>query len=380
MTRRWPLHPHPGQGEALSSWLTRVALAYGMDVRDLLGYNLGPTSVDLVGYDDAGGIDLDPPASLLAALSERTGVADGQLRQMTVAGWVPWLLDTLEYSDDSAAFTTYVRQGSVLLAPGEAVEREVVGWRPWLLTKPMHRACPVCMSGPDKSFTLMSQIPLMLSCPHHGCRLEPTFGALGSFYGWATEAWGKEATQPSEANEQIVSMDRRTHESLTTGRVRLPRRSVHVGVWLRLLRTLLDEVSTPASHLRPSTRRMLKDIWRITGQPCRGGQTRWRPYEEMVWSQQQAMLEAAATALGLTRLATSPPGARSVPCYSSSRISHSSPTHQTQNRLTVGERHWPSLAWRSRRPSVIGRPRVGSSTSSLFPTRRGDHVWTVPAD
>lgn len=45
-------------------------------------------------------------------------------------------------------------------------------------------------------------------------------------------------------------MDRRTHEGITTGTVTLPRRPVHVGVWFRLLRTLLDEVNTPTSQLR----------------------------------------------------------------------------------------------------------------------------------
>jgi hypothetical protein len=35
-------------------------------------------------------------------------------------------------------------------------------------------------------------------------------------------------------------MDRLTDEGLRTGTVHLPRRPVQVGVWLRLLRTLLD--------------------------------------------------------------------------------------------------------------------------------------------
>ena len=47
-------------------------------------------------------------------------------------------------------------------------------------------------------------------------------------------------------------MDRLTFEGLTTGIVTLPGRLVHVGLWLRVLRTLLDEVSMAAS--RVSTR------------------------------------------------------------------------------------------------------------------------------
>ena len=41
-------------------------------------------------------LDWDPPADVLAALGERTGAGLGELRRMTIAGWVPWLLDTLD--------------------------------------------------------------------------------------------------------------------------------------------------------------------------------------------------------------------------------------------------------------------------------------------
>jgi hypothetical protein len=45
-----------------------------------------------------------------------------RLRAMTLAGWKPWLFDTLSMgrSDEQAVFDTYVRANSVLPAPGEA--------------------------------------------------------------------------------------------------------------------------------------------------------------------------------------------------------------------------------------------------------------------
>lgn len=94
--------------------------------------------------------------------------------------------------------------------------------------------------------------------------------------------------------------DARTHQALRTGAVPLPRRSVHAGVWLRLLRTLLDELSTPLSALRIGSQRTMKRIWEMTGQPPRAGITGpWRPYEGLLLPQQQMFLEAAATALHL---------------------------------------------------------------------------------
>lgn len=71
---------------------------------------------------------------------------------------------------------------------------------------------------------------------------------------------------------------------------------VHVGVWLRLLRTLLDEVSMAASRVSDRSAATLARVWEATGRPARGGLTVWRPYERLDSAHQQAMLEAAATA------------------------------------------------------------------------------------
>lgn len=222
---------------------------------------------------------------------------------MTIAGWVPWLVDTLAPEQVlGAAFDTYVRQGSVLLTAKERPGRQVPGWRAWLPTDPqrgpLRRACPTCQStaadGPF-GFTLMSQLPLTLSCPQHSCRLEAAFGGLGAFV-----AWEKPDTRAHPAPAPVIAMDARTHEGLRTGAVLLPHRAVHVGVWLRLLRTLIDEVSTPFSVLRTGSRRTMGRVWEMTGQPPRGGMVGpWRPYEALPWPQQQMFLEAAATALHL---------------------------------------------------------------------------------
>jgi len=151
------------------------------------------------------------------------------------------------------------------------------------------------MSGPTPAFSLVSQMPLTLSCPEHGSRLQATYGVPGRFLGWA-ETPG----DPVAASAAVQAMDRLTHEGMATGMVTLPRRSVHLGVWLRLLRGLLDEVNTPLSQVRPVSARTIRQIWAAAGQRIRAGQIVWRPYESLDWSVQQAMLEAAAAALQLT--------------------------------------------------------------------------------
>ncbi|MFV4912459.1 TniQ family protein [Microbacterium lacticum] len=71
MTRRWPLHPTPGHGEALTSWLHRLATRYGMDLDQLVRHDLTPPGAPAPG--STGSLDLDAPSELITILAARTG-------------------------------------------------------------------------------------------------------------------------------------------------------------------------------------------------------------------------------------------------------------------------------------------------------------------
>jgi hypothetical protein len=283
--QRWPLHPAPREGEALSSWLHRVAACYQMDARDLLEHDLGHGQVD--------DLDTAPPMSLLMALSQRSGIELDRLRCMSFAGWVPWLLDSL---DDRipAALETYAFQLSVLLPRRNRETRSITSWRAWLPSQPIRRACPLCLNDPAGQAVLLAwKLPLMLSCPVHGGWLESYWGIPGKFLGWEnTDA------SPRTANKAIAAMDRRTWQALTTGYVELPRRRIHAGLWFRLLRTLLDELNTPLSQCGACAG-SIRYVWERCGHPLRAGQSLWRPYEILDPAVQLQMLEAAATAIDL---------------------------------------------------------------------------------
>jgi hypothetical protein len=295
VTQRWPVHPRPWPGEALASWLDRIAEIYGMSLDTLVRHNLGPAG--FTDQLDRDWLDLDPPEQLLVAVHERSGVPLAELRSMTLAGWVPWLADALD-PDVPDAFTTFIRHDSVLFASRAVPAPALPRWRAWLPVDPSprsRRGCPRCAALPGRGLPLMAQIPVMLSCVEHACALVPTnrlrlLAALG------------QDDEPAMVSDAVVAMDRRTHEAVTSGAVQLPGRSVHVGVWFRLLRTLLDEVNTPVSYLRQADKRALWQIWQHTGQPARAGQVRWVPYENLDWARQQAMLEAAATAMYLIEI------------------------------------------------------------------------------
>jgi hypothetical protein len=65
------------------------------------------------------------------------------------------------------------------------------------------------------------------------------------------------------------------------------------------LRSLLDEVSLALTTRSAHARTTLERIWQATGRPERAGLNSWRPYEQLDWDTQEAMLHAAATALHL---------------------------------------------------------------------------------
>lgn len=133
----------------------------------------------------------------------------------------------------------------------------------------------------------------MIGCVEHGCHLEVTPDVA------LAVALGLEGRAPTPVDEPLATLDRYTHDALTTGRVNLPSRSVHAGMWFRLLRSLLDEVSLALSTRSTHGKTTLELIWQATGRPERGGLNVWQPYEHLDWDTQEAMLHAAATALVL---------------------------------------------------------------------------------
>ena len=287
--RLWPLHPAPIDGEALSSWLHRIASCYNTDVEHLcddIGYPLRTGRAD--------DIDVVPPPGMIDVLAERAGVTAARVREMSVAGWVPWLLDDMEPLPDG--FATYVRQISVLRPVEKQKTRLVPPWRPWLSDHLRPRACPECVaaSPPPQPYQLLWTIPIISSCPTHGCWLEATFATRG-FFG----TWDFDRPAPRPAPEHILTMDQRTLDAFTLGHVDLPRRRVHAGIWFRLVRTIIDELSCPLSENRPSGADTIRQIWESAGYPVRDGQALWRPYELQYETVQAHTMEAAATAITL---------------------------------------------------------------------------------
>ncbi|MCW2133461.1 TniQ protein [Arthrobacter sp. VKM Ac-2550] len=270
--------------ESLSSWLRRIAASYGMYSDALLEYGLGQRELS----DPE--LDLNPPTDLLEELAKRTGLDQHRVNAMTMAGWVPWLFDSLIPAP--GAYETYVHQLSVLLPPKRRNIYAPRKWRPWLPETGARRGCPDCLES-SPALLLFRQLPLMASCLVHGRRLETYEGHPPDYILWATPAHDQRPLP-----ESLSLMDRRTWQAITTGSVDLPRYPVHAGIWFRLLRTLLDELTTAQGRYG----RQLEDVrrvWEHCGHPFRAGLYSWQPFETLHWAVQQQLLEAAAAAMEL---------------------------------------------------------------------------------
>lgn len=305
-SRRWPLHPAPVDGETLSSWLSRVAACYDTNLEGL-GDDIG-LRVDKNSRDD---IDCEPPPGMIEILAERSGLTLDRLRQMSVAGQVPGLLDDMHPHPDG--FNTYVRRFSVLQSADRFKPRQVSSWRPWLPPRLRARACPGCVansSSPAPQLLLWA-IPIVFSCSVHGCWLEEMITARGY-----VNLSAPHLPELRSAPEHVLALDRRTHDAFMTGQVELPGRVVHAGMWFRLLRTLIDELSCPLSESCPSTARTIKIIWAEAGHPTRDGQSTWHSYERQNETVQQHTMEAAAIAVTLLESGAIHGGGRQAALFS----------------------------------------------------------------
>lgn len=125
MKGRWPVHPKPLPGEALSSWVARLGKLYDCNSSTLFREGLGMEPVrDIV-------LDSDPPNVVVQALSERTGFTARAIRGMTLKSWTPSLVDRLTADFEGAAFNDYVHLYSVLLPPARSTGNRIIDWTAW---------------------------------------------------------------------------------------------------------------------------------------------------------------------------------------------------------------------------------------------------------
>jgi hypothetical protein len=132
------------------------------------------------------------------------------------------------------------------------------------------RACTVCVSDTDRGDALIWQLPLMVGCGEHGCRLEERIEIERA-------RLDKQPLPFTTVAEPVATLDRYTHQALMTGLVDLPGRTVHAGVWFRLLRSLLNELTLSSSMLNRHDKATVEQVWQTAGLRERAGLAVWTP-------------------------------------------------------------------------------------------------------
>ena len=298
MTRRLPLHPQPLPDEALSSWVRRLGAAYGLEPHCFIEAALGlPSPADHLGV-----LDDQPPEDFLGILSERTGVPRERVRAMTLAGYGALLMGveaTARDHNGAALFTDYVCQFGSLAPTAPRRTTPITGlganWRPWICADLLNdhpRSCRRCLASDRVPYTRIHwRAAWMASCPVHGEMLEPFYQGAGDpagSYRWA-------AARP--ASPEIVTLDRLTLAAVTTGTVTLPSDDrVHAGVWLRGLRTLVDEMTRPSGMLRRGAYASVARIWRDCELAFHRSLGRLTPFEAMSPNRRELVLMVTSRA------------------------------------------------------------------------------------
>lgn len=291
---RLPLHPRPLPHEALSSWLDRLAAAYGLKrdrfIRSALGADPAPCVAEL----DAGG----SLPSLSAALAERTGVPPGRIRVMTFAGYVPELIAQAQLG--SGMFGAYIGPFRWFVAQGRTngPYPEPAGpWTPWRaddLLSDMPRCCPRCLVADAIPYVRLHwRLAWMASCPLHGETLVP----LPSPF-WMVQCMRERS--PDRAAPDLLALDRITLGAATTGTAILPRGGSQVpgGAWLRALRALRDELAQPFVWPAHPWRDELTRAWLRTGRmPVMRHCGREATFERLPPERRSALLQVAGAAV-----------------------------------------------------------------------------------
>lgn len=279
---KWPAHPVPQAFESLSSYLRRTANIYHLTPQALQQFGLQISPLHLQQ------LDWNPPNYLLQMIAEKTNLSFTTIRNMACKGYAPLLIDSLLPKQN--LLQQYTCQFSTICLPGKRMHRlEGKNTVPWLPKKGLitYRCCVKCLAQDQIPYLrLYWQLPWMISCYLHQKYLQIAFPKRDTYITLAT-------MQPSVPPEEVCFLDELTYQGLTTGIINLPNgEKTTISVWLRKLRSLLDELMCSSAALGSSyeiigylQRRMGKTFTKLRSQK--------RLFEELSEQEQCVALHAA---------------------------------------------------------------------------------------
>jgi hypothetical protein len=293
MNKRWPIHPPPHLNESLLSWIMRIASLYVMQPEEFLLHEFG---INLE-WHDLYSIDLNPSPHLLNQLSERTGIEFDAIRALTAQSYVPLLIDNLE-GNETNAYSDYMSQFPVFFYKKQSMDKHNNSWIPWFNINRFTtiHGCEACLSqDPEPYLRLYWRFPWMISCPIHKLLLKQV-----RFYVYLNQQavffFNNDNNQNIEHNlNNLYAMDNITLQAVTNGFIELPSGKLHGGVWLRILRTLIEELTFPLRMFSSQTRKLIELCWQDLNFSIRRGFGAYNLFERLDYRKQLTLMLVAAS-------------------------------------------------------------------------------------
>lgn len=267
------MHPAPVRGEALSSWLRRIASVYCCTVADLLRYDLG--------FPEAkpSGLDFEAPSDLIEVVAARSGMSFRTIERTTFAGSLPFLFGRI-FTDPSK---NDVETCSVLFEPPNPAPGSYAKLRNWFQKESKSKliGCRHCLSDYKNGATLLGWgLKVVLSCPVHEVMLEP-----GRKEGDRIE-WRRDREEP--ALKQVCNLDERSLEAVSEGSVQLPGGLVSAAEWFRILQAVFHELNAPWLSVESGRFVWQLKLWEVADYHSPG------PFETFKFDRSCALLIATA--------------------------------------------------------------------------------------
>jgi len=244
-------------------------------------------------------LDRQPPMRLVHDLSVRTGVQPARIWAMTLAGYVPWMIDTLD-TTDAACLHTYATQYQTLLqchtpwmSKGLYNRKTDRYCLPWLGEPDPsdHALCLACLrTDRVPHLRIFWQLHLMGSCPLHSCLL--------AIIPWPALSTVRDTDSPTEpADRDLLIVDELSLQAVTHGMVRFQCGSyMPAAVYVRFLRSLIEELFCRRGAAGACADTIVA-LWEAVGCRPYTGLMASKPFERLTRQQQRNTLRVVGRLL-----------------------------------------------------------------------------------
>ena len=303
--KRWPLHPIPYVEESLLSWIMRIAKKYEIYPEDFLKHEL---DIELE-TQDLYIVDINPPVHLLDKLSQHTGIAVNKIRELTAHSYVPLLIDAREPVNsngisNSNLFSEYINQFNIFPRKQSANDKNPFGlimnsnWLPWFDYKRFVNTygCEDCLKEDMEPYLrLYWRFSWMMTCPFHNQILKRV--KMYSFINYIKFYFTQDTGEFPHSIDNLRIIDEITLQAVTKGFVKTPSGYLHGGVWIRLLRSLIEELSLLQKNFPQIVLEVITSLWKEHGLTFRSGFNRYKVFEECDDSKQLILMLIASSTL-----------------------------------------------------------------------------------